>query len=132
MPIQNEAHLDGTYSYPNPLFHPVKKAKSIADSQHPRLFRGVIGVVTFFLLIVRIASPFLHTHSIESQRTPTITASLHCDACDYEATQAVEPDIAIALPSIDFQYEVKVSEIQSPFRSQSHSSSESRGPPQNS
>jgi hypothetical protein len=110
----------------------VKKQNSIFSIRQSSLFRGLIGVVTALLLIVKVATPFLHTHTTLESQKQEIAGSLHCDACDYEATQAVEPDAVFQLPVNNFLSEVKVFETQSPFISESHSLSESRGPPQHS
>ena len=80
--------------------------------------------------MVRIASQFLHTHgSLETSKV-VIAASLQCNSCEYEATQATPSDTGIILPICHFTYEVKAYETASPFTSAIHSSSESRGPPE--
>jgi hypothetical protein len=110
----------------------VKKAANIFSVRNSSLFRGLTVVITAFLLIVKVAAPFLHTHNSVESSKQEISASFHCDACEYEATQAIQPDPAIQLPVTDFQSELKVFETQSPFISESHLPSESRGPPKNS
>jgi hypothetical protein len=94
------------------------------------LFRGVIGIVAALFITVKLTTPFLHTHQLTESTSAEICAnSVHCDACEYEATQAIEPAVGIVPPATHFAYESKVFEIQFVFVSTVHSSSESRGPP---
>ncbi len=88
-------------------------------------------MVTVLIFTVKLATPFLHTHQFDESSTKFLSiSSVHCDACEYESTQAVEPGTAIILPSVFFRYESKVYQIVTVFVSAIHSSSESRGPPQ--
>ena len=103
---------------------------NILRKRETPLFRLLAGMVLLFILGVKVASPFLHTHDNSSPNR--IIVSIHCDACDYEATQAIEPEAAIALPSVLFYDRKKVYEIASPTVSEQISPSESRGPPQHS
>jgi hypothetical protein len=90
----------------------------------------VIGIITVLLITVKLASPFLHTHQFEESSSRSVSiSSVHCEACEYESTQAIEPGAAIILPSDNFSYESKVYHTASVFVSAPHSSSESRGPP---
>jgi hypothetical protein len=81
------------------------------------------------LLASKLASSFLHNHQTNSNPEHQVVA-IHCDACEYEATQAIEPGAAIVLPVIYSRPNELICEIASSFYSVSHSSSESRGPPQ--
>jgi len=108
----------------------VKKAKNIMTMPRSPLFRVVIGIVAGLLITVKLTTPFLHTHQLTESTSKEISAvSIHCDACEYEATQAIQPGVAIVLPSSPFVNESIVFETQSVFVSTVHSSSESRGPP---
>lgn len=110
----------------------VKKTSNKQAGGKSILFQGLMGIFTALLITVKIASPFLHVHNSFESSEKILSATQHCDACEYEATQAVEPTSAISLPVADFLSIGKVVEVESPFISQSHSSSESRGPPQHS
>jgi hypothetical protein len=111
-------------------FYAVQKTSNIVTMPRSPLFRVVIGVVAALLFTVKLATPFLHTHQFEGSSSKIASiSSQHCDACEYEATQAIEPGIAIILPATHFAYESKVFETQSGFPNTAHSSSESRGPP---
>ena len=98
--------------------------------QKSLISKGAIGFFTLLVLAIRIASPFFHTHQFPADNQ--IVASQHCDACEYEATQAIEPDASVIVPVIFSSREEKVYELSSPVLSEIHSPSESRGPPQHS
>src|SRR5579864_7634754 len=88
-----------------PYYAVQKTRKIFAISCLPSL-RVVIGVLTFLLLGTKLASPFLHTHHfLESASTEIGALSVHCDACDYEATQGIDPGSAVILPTSYFAYE---------------------------
>jgi hypothetical protein len=90
----------------------------------------MIGIVAVLLLSARLASPFLHTHQFLNSSTAQITdASSHCNACEYEATQAIDAGPAVVLPVTDFANEYRVLYSRSVFVNAFHSTSESRGPP---
>ena len=105
------------------------KIRTIQAKPNSPLLRVIVGVVAFLLIAIRLGSPFLHTHQFTDSKHAEISAIVHCDACEYESTQAVEPDFAIVLPSAHFENETKIFEIRSVFVSVVHSSLESRGPP---
>ena len=111
------------------ISHAVKNERNILSHRHKPLFRGLCGIVVLLFLTIKVASPFLHTHGASESSNKVIIA-LHCDACEYEATQATPSDITITLPVCHFLYEVKVYETASPIVGAIHSSSESRGSPE--
>ena len=93
-------------------------------------FRAVTALVAVLFISVNLATPFLHTHETERASSKCASfSSQHCNACEYEATQAIDPGIAVVLPVTHYTYEVRAFETQSVFLSAVHSSSESRGPP---
>src|SRR5258708_6988246 len=93
-------------------------------------FRVVIAIVAVLLVAVNLATPFLHTHETERASSRcTSLSSQHCSACEYEATQAVDPGVAVVLPVTDFIREDRVFETRSVFINTVYFSSESRGPP---
>jgi hypothetical protein len=111
----------------------VNNERNISGISKASLFRGLTGIITVLLIMVKLASPFLHTHQFEESSSKSASiSSVHCVACEYESTQAVEPSDAVILPTAYFSYESKVYDVISVFVSASNSASESRGPPQNS
>jgi len=111
----------------------VQRGRNIFAIRQSPFFRGLISIVTVLLITVKLTSPFLHTHQFSETSAEMVSiSSQHCDACEYEATQAIESGTAVILPSDYFSYETKVCDAASVFVSVVHSSSESRGPPQNS
>ncbi len=112
------------------IFLAVKKESDISLARKPALLRAFIGVVTALLITVKLTTPFLHTHQFETPSSKGVSiSSAHCEACEYEATQAIEPSVAIVLPSALFNFEIKSFETESVFFNPIQSSSESRGPP---
>jgi len=112
------------------LFHAVRKKEKIKLESKSALLKTFIGVVAFLLITVNLATPFLHTHQFETLSFKGLSiSSAHCEACEFEATQAIDPGIAIVLHPSHFIYETKAYEVKSVFISSVHSSSESRGPP---
>ncbi len=93
-------------------------------------FRAVTALVAVLLITVNLATPFLHTHETGPASSKCSTfSSQHCNACEYEATQAIDPGVAVVLPVTHFTSEIRAFETQTVFLSATHSPSESRGPP---
>ncbi|MFI5263655.1 MAG: hypothetical protein ACHQM6_03970 [Candidatus Kapaibacterium sp.] len=107
----------------------MQKAKKTIYQPGSPLLRAISGVIALLLITVKLASPLLHTHQLSESSRSEISTTNHCDACDYEATQATESGVAVVLPVNLFKYISKAFEHESIFLSAIHSSSESRGPP---
>ena len=112
------------------LSYAVKKRKYISAAGKPAFLRAFIGIVTALLIMVKLISPFLHTHQIDGSSAKEVSISVsHCEACAYEAIQAIESNVAIVLPSNLLNCKIFFFEAASVFVNPIHSSSESRGPP---
>jgi len=120
------------YPYPRCLFPAVQRKKNTVSGLDSLFLRTVCGVVALLLITLRLSSPFLHTHQFSESSRSELGTAIHCDACDYEATQLVEPDVAVLLPVNHFSDQLRVFTIEALFLAVFHSSLTSRGPPTNS
>ena len=86
-------------------------------------------MVTVLLITVKLVSPFLHIDEPHSESAYTV---IHCAACEYEATQAIEPELAVVLPILQFSYEKVSCPASENVNGSTILTSDYRGPPQNS
>ena len=111
------------------LFHSVKKELQTNFPCRSALMRVLIGSFAVLLITVKLAAPFLHTHQTDPVSERAGLSISHCEACEYEATQADGASVTVALPVVLFEFEIKVFRHHAPRTSSLYSSSDSRGSP---